>query len=87
MIEQERAPVGNDDEEQQIFQMVGISPGKVIIIILKRSLEVGMVIIIKISGGIRPWMFAMRGGILSRQVIWIGGNWGTMVLIARRGIS
>ena len=42
-------------------------------------------IIIKISGGIRPWMHAIRGNVLSLQVIWIGGNWGTTVPIARRG--
>ena len=30
-------------------------------------------------------MFAIRGKALGLQVIWIGGNWGTMVPIARWG--
>ena len=35
--------------------------------------------------GVRPWAFAIRGKVLRPQVIWIGGNWGTMVPIERRG--
>ena len=65
--------------------MVGIIPEKAIITNPKKSLEVGRMVSIEISGGIRPWAFTIRGEVLSRQAIWIGGNWGTMVPIARWG--
>ena len=61
MLEKERAPIEKDNKEKQVLQMVGISPGKMIIINLKKSLDVGGVIIIEISGA-RPWMFSIRGG-------------------------
>ena len=41
MLEKERAPVGKDNKEKKISQMVGIRPEKAIIINLKRSFKVG----------------------------------------------
>ena len=70
MIEKEIEPVGKDNEEKKISQMVGINQVKVIIVNFKRSLEVGGEIIIKISGGgVRPRAFSIRGEMLSLQVI------------------
>ena len=40
ILETERAPVGKDIKAKEILQMVGIIPEKVVIINLKRSLEV-----------------------------------------------
>ena len=51
ILEKVRAPFGKGDKEKIILQMVVISPEKGVIINLKRSLEVGRAIRIKISGG------------------------------------
>ena len=40
----------------------------------QESFESRGVISIKIYGGVRPWMFAIRGEALSQQAIWIGGG-------------
>ena len=80
-------PVGEETEEMQIFQTVGIGPEKVIVIDLKRSLEVGGMISIEISGGIRPWMFDIPGKGLSLQVICISGELGNYGADSEVGVS
>ena len=61
-LEKKRAPVGKNNKERKISQLVGISQAKVIIINIERNFGVGRAIIIKISEGARHRMFDIRGG-------------------------